>query len=75
MLTPRIESVIGENKGKVTLAKVDIDELSDVALDYEVQTVPVLMAIRNGKVKQKLVGLQDTDKLRNWVTNVINSPA
>ncbi|XP_055532511.1 thioredoxin, mitochondrial [Wyeomyia smithii] len=72
MLTPRIESVIGEQKGKVKLAKVDIDEHSDLALDYEVASVPVLLAIRNGKVEQRLVGLQDTDKLRNWVEKVVN---
>ncbi|XP_055609011.1 thioredoxin, mitochondrial [Uranotaenia lowii] len=71
MLTPRIESVIGEQGGKVKLAKVDIDEHSDLALDYEVASVPVLLAIRNGKVEQRLIGLQDTDKLRNWVENVV----
>lgn len=72
MLTPRIETIIGENKGKITLAKVDIDEHSELALDYEVASVPVLLAIRNGKVEQRLVGLQDTDKLRAWVENVVN---
>ncbi|XP_058466638.1 thioredoxin, mitochondrial [Malaya genurostris] len=72
MLTPRIETIIGEQKGKVKLAKVDIDEHSDLALDYEVASVPVLLAIRNGKVEQRLVGLQDTDKLRNWVEKVVN---
>lgn len=36
MLTPRLESVIAEKQGKVLLAKVDIDENSDLALDYEV---------------------------------------
>lgn len=36
MLTPRLESVIAERKGKVLLAKVDIDENTDLALDYEV---------------------------------------
>lgn len=49
------------------LAKVDIDEQTDLALDYEVSSVPVLVAIKNGKVQQKLVGLQDTDKLRKWI--------
>jgi len=71
MLTPRIEAVIGENKGKVSLAKVDIDEYTDLAMDCEVASVPVLVAIRNGKVEQRLVGLQDTDKLRTWVANAI----
>lgn len=36
MLTPRIESVIAEKQGKIVLAKVDIDEHTDLALDYEV---------------------------------------
>ncbi|XP_034831446.1 thioredoxin, mitochondrial-like [Maniola hyperantus] len=68
LLTPRLESIISENKGKVILTKVDIDEQTDLALDYEVSSVPVLVAIKNGKVQQRLVGLQDTDKLRKWIT-------
>ncbi|KAJ8716241.1 hypothetical protein PYW08_013526 [Mythimna loreyi] len=67
LLTPRLESIISESKGKVVLAKVDIDEQTDLALDYEVSSVPVLVAIKNGKVLQRLVGLQDTDKLRKWI--------
>lgn len=47
---------------------MDIDEQTDLALDYEVSSVPVLVAIKNGKVQQRLVGLQDTDKLRKWIT-------
>lgn len=38
LLGPRIESVIDEKKGEVLLAKVDIDENSDIALDYEVHS-------------------------------------
>lgn len=71
MLTPRLETVISENKGKVVLAKVDIDEQTDLALDYDVSSVPVLLAVKNGKVQQRLVGLQDTDKLRKFVEQVI----
>ncbi|XP_069701160.1 thioredoxin, mitochondrial [Periplaneta americana] len=71
MLTPRLESVIAEKKGEVILAKVDIDENTDLALDYEVGSVPVLIAIKNGKVEERLVGLQDTDKLRKFVEKVV----
>ncbi|XP_076656406.1 thioredoxin, mitochondrial [Halictus rubicundus] len=67
MLTPRIESVIAEKQGKVLLAKVDIDENSDLALDYEVGSVPVLIAMKDGKVLDRIVGLQDVDKLKQFV--------
>uniref|UniRef100_A0A0A9ZB97 Thioredoxin, mitochondrial n=1 Tax=Lygus hesperus TaxID=30085 RepID=A0A0A9ZB97_LYGHE len=74
-LTPRIESVISEKNGEVILAKVDIDEHTDLALDYEVASVPVLLAMRNGKVEDRLVGLQDIDKLRKFVDQLSESPA
>ncbi|KAK3914949.1 Thioredoxin, mitochondrial [Frankliniella fusca] len=73
MLTPRIESVIAERKGEVILAKVDIDEHTDLALDYDIGSVPVLIAMKNGKVEDKLIGLQDTDKLRKFVDKVVKS--
>lgn len=38
----------------------------------QVGSVPVLIAIRNGKVEERLVGLQDTDKLRQFVDKFTN---
>ncbi|XP_046403364.1 thioredoxin, mitochondrial [Ischnura elegans] len=70
-LAPRLESVIAEKKGQVKLAKVDIDENTDLALEYEVASVPVLLAIRNGKEEMRLVGLQDKDKLEAFVNKVL----
>ena len=72
MLTPRIESIIGEKEGAIRLAKVDIDEHSELALDYDVGAVPVLMVMKDGKVINRIVGLQDTDKLRDWINQAVN---
>uniref|UniRef100_A0A1L8EEY1 Putative thioredoxin mitochondrial n=1 Tax=Haematobia irritans TaxID=7368 RepID=A0A1L8EEY1_HAEIR len=71
MLTPRLESIVGEKAGAVKLAKVDIDEHSELALDYDVAAVPVLMAMKGGKVVNRMVGLQDTDKLRAWIEKTV----
>uniref|UniRef100_A0A1B6MJC6 Thioredoxin domain-containing protein n=1 Tax=Graphocephala atropunctata TaxID=36148 RepID=A0A1B6MJC6_9HEMI len=72
-LTPRIESVVAEKDGKVVLAKVDIDEHSNLADDYDIKSVPVLLIMRNGKVEDRIVGLQDTDKLHKFVDSVITT--
>ncbi|XP_070489844.1 thioredoxin, mitochondrial-like [Chironomus tepperi] len=71
MLGPRIETVINEHKGKVSLAKVDIDELTDLSLEYGVQAVPVLAIMKDGKITNQIVGLQDIDVLRKWVASNI----
>ena len=72
-LTPRIESVIAEKKGKIHLAKVDVDENTDLAMDYQVGSIPSLIAIENGKVKGRLDGLQNPDKLRRFVNKICES--
>ncbi|XP_054733778.1 thioredoxin, mitochondrial [Anastrepha obliqua] len=71
MLTPRIETVVGEKAGAVKLAKVDIDEHSELALDYDVAAVPVLIVMKEGKVVNRMVGLQDTDKIRAWIDKAV----
>lgn len=39
MLLPRIEKVIEEHKGAVNLIKVDIDDNSDIAMEYGVSII------------------------------------
>lgn len=51
--------------------QVDIDELSEIADDFEVSSVPVLIVIKDGKVEKRMVGLQDTDKIRTWVQSAV----
>ncbi|KAJ8919832.1 hypothetical protein NQ315_006361 [Exocentrus adspersus] len=70
-LEPRLENVMAQRKGQINLAKVDIDDLGELAAKYEVSTIPALVVFQNGKVKERLVGLQDEDKLNLWIDNVL----
>ena len=63
----RLEAAVAVSEGKVNLAIVDIDELSDLALDHDVQAVPTVMAVKDGQVLDKFVGLVDEDKLDSFV--------
>lgn len=46
---------------------MDIDEHNDLAFDFDVSSVPVLVGMKNGKEVARMVGLQDTDKLKKFV--------
>ncbi|XP_030750106.1 thioredoxin, mitochondrial-like [Sitophilus oryzae] len=70
-LEPRLENVIAQRKGDISVAKVDIDDLGELAAKYEVSTIPALVVFQNGKVKERLVGLQDEDKLNLWIDNIL----
>ncbi|XP_066960481.1 thioredoxin, mitochondrial-like [Macrobrachium rosenbergii] len=71
LLAPRLESIIGGKGEKVHLAKVDIDEVSDLALEYDVSAVPSVLAIKDGKVVDKFVGLQEESRIEAFVNRLI----
>ncbi|XP_017771779.1 PREDICTED: thioredoxin, mitochondrial-like [Nicrophorus vespilloides] len=72
VLEPRLANVIAKRAGKISLAKVDIDDMAEVAAKYDVGSIPALVVFRNGKVEERLVGLQDEDKLGIWVDKVLD---
>ncbi|CAL4069009.1 unnamed protein product [Meganyctiphanes norvegica] len=71
LLAPRLETIISAKGEKVALAKVDIDNVSDLALEYGVSAIPAVLAIRDGKVIDKFVGLQDEVRIEAFVNKLI----
>ena len=64
---PRLEAAIKNAEDKVDLAKVDIHELTDLALELGVRSAPTVIAVKNGQIVDKLTGLQDKDVLASFI--------
>ncbi|KAF0773423.1 Uncharacterized protein FWK35_00006067 [Aphis craccivora] len=73
MLLPRIEKIIEEHNGTIHLVKVDIDDNAEIAMEYGVSVVPELVLMKDGKVQGKMIGLQDEDKLKKFVSKLSES--
>ncbi|KAM6914263.1 thioredoxin, mitochondrial isoform 1-T3 [Lycodopsis pacificus] len=71
ILGPRLEKAIAKQKGRVAMAKVDIDDHTDLAIEYGVSAVPTVIAIRGGDVVDHFVGIKDDDELDSFVGKVI----
>ncbi|XP_010899332.1 thioredoxin, mitochondrial [Esox lucius] len=71
ILGPRLEKAISKQKGKVAMAKVDIDDHTDLAIEYGVSAVPTVIAMRGGDVIDQFVGLKDDDALDSFVSKLI----
>ncbi|XP_065226169.1 thioredoxin, mitochondrial-like [Planococcus citri] len=67
ILAPRLEKAVDSLNGKIKIARVNVDHCTDVAFDYEVEAIPVVAAFKDGKLKEKMVGQQDEDKLLAFV--------
>ncbi|XP_034448137.1 thioredoxin, mitochondrial [Hippoglossus hippoglossus] len=71
ILGPRLEKAVAKQKGRVAMAKVDIDDHTDLAIEYGVSAVPTVIAIRGGDVVDQFVGIKDDDELESFVSKVI----
>ncbi len=63
MLAPTFEKLAQNFGNDVTFAKVNVDELPEVAGQYAVRSIPTLILFRDGRVAETIVGLTSYDKL------------
>ena len=64
-MTPVIEELATELDGKAKVGKINVDENSDIAVEYNVMSIPTLIIFKNGKEEKRLVGLRDKEELLN----------
>ena len=59
MLTPTIDSLAVEYKGKASIGKVNVDHNADIATKYGIRSIPCLLFFKDGEVKKQVVGAID----------------
>ena len=64
-MAPVIEELATELDGKAKVGKINVDENSDIAVEYNVMSIPTLIIFKNGKEEKRLVGLRDKEELLN----------
>ena len=67
MIAPALEELAGEMGGKVTVAKVNIDENPGIPQKYGVRGVPTLMIFSQGQVAATKVGALPKSKIKEWI--------
>lgn len=62
-MAPVIEELAKELERKAKVVKINVDENSDIAVEYNVMSIPTLIVFKNGKEEKRLVGLRDKEEL------------
>jgi thioredoxin 1 len=71
-MAPALEQVAAEMKGKVKVAKLDVDANPSVTQKYRIQAMPTLMIFKDGKVAAQRVGaLVQKKQLADWINGSI----
>jgi len=67
MLAPVLEELSAEMGGALTIVKVDVDGNRELAQQYKVRSIPLLLLITSGKVAGSQLGYRDKADLKAWI--------
>ena len=70
-LAPTLKELAAEYDGKILVAKVDADANPTLAAKYNVRALPTLLFVKNGEVKESLVGNQPKATLAEKIDSVV----
>ncbi|MDP1917841.1 MAG: thioredoxin [Myxococcales bacterium] len=66
-IAPALEELATQYKGKIKIAKVDVDESQQVAQQFGIRSIPTLLLFKGGKVVEQLVGAMPKNKLEDAI--------
>ena len=66
MLSPLLEEVANENPN-ITILKIDVDELGQLASRFGVQAIPTLVLFKNGQQVATKLGYQNKNQLLAFI--------
>jgi thioredoxin 1 len=63
-IAPILDELAGEMQGKLTIAKVNVDDNGELAAQYGVRAIPTLLLFKGGTVVEQFVGMMDKATLK-----------
>ena len=63
MMAPIVEAIEKEMEGKANVYKIDTDEATDLAMKYNIMSIPTFLIFKNGEVVNTVVGMKDKQEL------------
>jgi len=64
MAAPVLEELATEYAGKITFAKLDVDQNAQVAAKYNIMAIPNLIIFKEGKPASQIVGYKPKEELK-----------
>jgi thioredoxin 1 len=70
-IAPALEELSGEMGGKISIAKMNIDENPSIPTRFGVKSIPTLMIFKDGQVAATKVGALSKQRLKEWIDSAL----
>ncbi len=67
-IAPMIEEMANDFEGKITFAKLNVDDNQQVASEYGIMSIPTLMVFKGGELVDRIVGAMPRQMLEPKIT-------
>jgi thioredoxin len=68
---PFLEDIAKDMAGRITVAKINIDENPQTPMKYGVSGIPTLLLFKNGQVAATKIGAAPKSTLVKWIESVL----
>ena len=66
MLSPVIDQIAKENED-IKVGKINVDDEGELAIKYQVASIPTLIAFKNGEIAGRTMGVQGKDEILSLI--------
>jgi len=70
-IAPAVEELATQFKGKVKVAKINIDDNQDTPQQYGIRSIPTLLLFKGGRVVEQIVGAVPKARLEDALKKVV----
>lgn len=71
MVGPILEELAADYEGKIKIAKVNVDEETQIAGSMGIRSIPTLVIFKEGKAVSTVIGAQPKDKLKKMIDDLM----
>jgi thioredoxin 1 len=70
-LEPVVRDIAGEYEGRIKVARLDIDRAQATAVRYGIMSVPTVLFIKEGRVRDQLLGSVPREKIVEKIDRIL----
>lgn len=71
MVAPVLDELTKEYEGKVKIAKVNVDENKEKAMQYGIMSIPNMKLFKDGKVVDEVVGALPKEEIKKIIDRIL----